>query len=76
MSRQLFFFERPSRFVAGTGTITQDGPGSKSQAESAADPKDDEGYKAALERQRQREYEAEKLACSLENKEACLMCSG
>ena len=59
------------------GTVTRDGPGTThGQADSAQDPKDDEGYKAALERQRQREYEAEKLACSMENKEACLMCSG
>ena len=32
--------------------------------------------RAALERQRKRQEEADRLACSLENKEACLMCSG
>ncbi len=37
---------------------------------------EDPEYAAALRRQKQREYEAEKLACSLENKEACVMCSG
>ena len=64
------------------GTVTRDGPGvstvpvREGQAESAKDPKDDEGYQAALERQRQREIEAEKLACSLENKDECVMCSG
>ena len=64
------------------GTVTSDGPGivpppeRAGQANKAKDPKDDEGYQAALERQRQREIEAEKLACSLENKEECLMCSG
>lgn len=36
----------------------------------------DDGYAAALERQRLRQLEADKLVCSLENKEACLMCSG
>ncbi|WFD36912.1 ribonucleoside-diphosphate reductase [Malassezia cuniculi] len=64
------------------GTVVHDGPGigiaaaRSGQAEKAKDPNDDEGYQAALERQRQREIEAEKLACSLENKDACLMCSG
>ncbi|KAH9947626.1 ribonucleotide reductase alpha subunit [Amylocystis lapponica] len=33
-------------------------------------------FAAALQRQRERELEQEKLMCSLENKEACLMCSG
>lgn len=37
---------------------------------------DDGGFAAALERQRQRQLEADTLVCSLENKEACLMCSG
>lgn len=50
------------------GTVTQDGPGN---------PADDEGFKAAQERQRRRQEEADaRLACSLENKDACLMCSG
>ncbi|EED79933.1 predicted protein [Postia placenta Mad-698-R] len=35
----------------------------------------DPEFAAALRRQRQRELEQEKLMCSLENKEACLMCS-
>lgn len=33
-------------------------------------------YAAALARQKAREYAEAKLMCSLENKEACLMCSG
>ncbi|KAF9048000.1 ribonucleotide reductase alpha subunit [Hymenopellis radicata] len=37
---------------------------------------EDPEYAAALMRQKQREYEADKLACSLENKETCVMCSG
>jgi len=36
----------------------------------------DPEYAAALERQRERELEEAKMMCSLENKEACLMCSG
>lgn len=37
---------------------------------------EDDGYKRALERQKLRELEDAKLQCSLENKEACMMCSG
>lgn len=44
----------------------------RTQKAAAEDPE----FAAALERQRQREYEQAKLMCSLENKEACLMCSG
>ncbi|KAF8843336.1 hypothetical protein BDN67DRAFT_1066936 [Paxillus ammoniavirescens] len=36
----------------------------------------DPEYAAALQRQKDRELEEAKLMCSLENKEACLMCSG
>ncbi|KAI0789820.1 ribonucleotide reductase [Abortiporus biennis] len=36
----------------------------------------DPEYAAALQRQHERELEQAKLMCSLENKEACLMCSG
>ncbi|KZO92657.1 ribonucleotide reductase alpha subunit [Calocera viscosa TUFC12733] len=36
----------------------------------------DPEYAAALERIKQRELEEAKLMCSIENKEACLMCSG
>ncbi|KAG6872426.1 ribonucleoside reductase large subunit Cdc22 [Termitomyces sp. Mi166 len=36
----------------------------------------DPEYAAALQRQRDRELAEAKLQCSLENKEACLMCSG
>ncbi|PWN36770.1 putative RNR1-ribonucleoside-diphosphate reductase large subunit [Meira miltonrushii] len=46
------------------------------KSESVVDPKEDEGYKRALARQRERELADAKLQCSLENKEACLMCSG
>ncbi|EJU03292.1 ribonucleotide reductase alpha subunit [Dacryopinax primogenitus] len=44
----------------------------KGKTEKEIDPE----YAAALERIKQREYEEAKLQCSLENKEACLMCSG
>jgi len=36
----------------------------------------DPEYAEALRRQKEREVEQEKLMCSLENKEACVMCSG
>ncbi|KAI0032793.1 ribonucleotide reductase [Vararia minispora EC-137] len=36
----------------------------------------DPGYAEALKRQQERELEQAKLMCSLENKEACVMCSG
>ncbi|KAF5344932.1 hypothetical protein D9758_011605 [Tetrapyrgos nigripes] len=44
----------------------------KTRKAAEADPE----FAAALQRQKQREYEEAKLMCSLENKEACLMCSG
>jgi len=44
----------------------------KTQKAAEADPE----FAAALQRQRDRELEEEMLQCSLENKEACLMCSG
>lgn len=37
---------------------------------------EDPEFAAALKRQKDRELEEAKLMCSLENKEACLMCSG
>ena len=37
---------------------------------------EDPEYAAALQRQRDRELEEARLQCSLENKDACLMCSG
>lgn len=58
------------------GTITQDGPGSQRPEEGTPEASEDAGFQAALERQRRRQEEADRLACSLENKEACLMCSG
>lgn len=48
----------------------------ESEKSESTDPKEDEGYKRALARQRERELADAKLQCSLENKEACLMCSG
>jgi ribonucleoside-diphosphate reductase subunit M1 len=44
----------------------------KTSKAAAADPE----FAAALQRQKDRELEEAKLMCSLENKEACLMCSG
>ena len=42
------------------------------EASKVIDPE----YAAALQRQKERELAEAKLQCSLENKEACLMCSG
>ncbi|CCV00682.1 unnamed protein product [Malassezia sympodialis ATCC 42132] len=60
------------------GTVTEDGPGKPRPGEDgSAAPAEDEGFKAAQERARRRQEEADaRLACSLENKDACLMCSG
>ncbi|KII86676.1 hypothetical protein PLICRDRAFT_30913 [Plicaturopsis crispa FD-325 SS-3] len=44
----------------------------KQKQAAEADPE----FAAALKRQRDREEEAAKLMCSLENKDACVMCSG
>ncbi|KAG1906393.1 ribonucleotide reductase [Suillus fuscotomentosus] len=52
-------------------------PPSNSNDNSPSEAPDvDPEYAAALERQRERELEEAKMLCSLENKEACLMCSG
>ena len=51
-----------------TAKLTQSGDGEGDNV--------DPGFAAALERQRLRQLEADQLVCSLENKEACLMCSG
>lgn len=44
----------------------------KTRKAAEADPE----FAAALQRQRDKELEQAKLMCSLENKEACVMCSG
>jgi len=54
--------------IIETGSLFLD----KTQKAAEADPE----FAAALARQRERQLEDEKLQCSLENKEACLMCSG
>ncbi|KAI0648155.1 ribonucleotide reductase alpha subunit [Trametes meyenii] len=55
--------------VNATATLSLD---ERTQKAAEADPE----FAAALQRQRDRELEQAKLMCSLENKEACLMCSG
>ncbi|QRW06794.1 ribonucleoside-diphosphate reductase subunit M1 [Ceratobasidium sp. AG-Ba] len=63
----------PSVAETAPTSITSNGTSSTStQTPAQIDPE----YAAALERQRQRELEQAKLYCSLENKEACEMCSG
>ena len=64
--------------ATSTVTTTSETPVSNSAADDAppdgkeADPE----YAEALRRKKERELEQEKLMCSLENKEACVMCSG
>ncbi|KIM25727.1 hypothetical protein M408DRAFT_206835 [Serendipita vermifera MAFF 305830] len=68
--------------TAATGTATAvtapsvsfDGTDKEARAAKAA--AEDPEFAAALARQRERELEEAKLMCSIENKEACLMCSG
>ncbi|KAF8606690.1 ribonucleotide reductase alpha subunit [Ceratobasidium sp. AG-I] len=58
--------------VAETAPTSLSGSSTETQTPAQIDPE----FAAALERQRQRELEQAKLYCSLENKEACEMCSG
>jgi len=71
-----FLSSSPSAVSASASSETINGAGSlfldKTQKAAEADPE----FAAALERQRERQLEDEKLQCSMENKEACLMCSG
>ena len=55
-----------------TGSSISEPLASTSQGNGEIDPE----YAAALQRQKDRELAEAKLLCSLENKEACLMCSG
>jgi ribonucleoside-diphosphate reductase subunit M1 len=55
--------------VSGLDALSLD---EKTRAAAEADPE----FAAALERKRLRELEEAKMLCSIENKEACLMCSG
>ena len=61
---------------ASSPTSTVVNESEQTESTPSVDPKEDEGYKRALARQRERELADAKLQCSLENKEACLMCSG
>lgn len=66
--------DTPASSVASLPPASVAAGPSKTKAEEAAET--DPDFAAALARQKERELEAEKLMCSLENKEACLMCSG
>lgn len=59
--------ESHSRETSATGAST---------AATSADEEGEITFEEAQRRREQREYEEAKLMCSLENKEACLMCSG
>jgi ribonucleoside-diphosphate reductase subunit M1 len=58
-------------------TTSETTPSTKTTDSTTLDGKDDDPeYAEALRRQKEKELEQEKLMCSLENKEACVMCSG
>jgi ribonucleoside-diphosphate reductase subunit M1 len=66
--------------VTGTATalaapnVSFDGTDKEAKAAKAA--AEDPEFAAALARQRERELEEAALMCSIENKDACMMCSG
>ncbi|KAL4081043.1 ribonucleotide reductase [Scleroderma citrinum] len=62
----------PSTSDNSTATSSSPSAPSTSTSQGEIDPE----YAAALQRQKDRELAEAKLQCSLENKEACLMCSG
>ncbi|KAF8507640.1 ribonucleotide reductase alpha subunit [Hysterangium stoloniferum] len=66
----------PSPSDASPTLTTSDATLETSDARTARAAAEDPEFAAALQRQRDRELEEAKLYCSLENKEACLMCSG
>jgi len=67
----------PVRSTNANAPLTSSSPlGGASSSTSAGNGEIDPEYAAALQRQKDREAEEAKLLCSLENKEACLMCSG
>ena len=51
-------------------------PAESASSDSVSTAVDDPEYQAALARLEARRLEEAKLMCSLENKEACVMCSG
>jgi len=70
----------PAASPAPTSSVTTPapshaGPSTPRTAAEEAAARDPE-FAAALARQKERELEEAKLMCSLENKEACMMCSG
>ena len=70
----------PSRSHIASPTIrstTSEDPEPLSLSEATAKAAaEDPDFAAALRRQQQRQLEEAKLLCSIENKEACVMCSG
>lgn len=58
-----------AKLASSTALLSLD---ERTQKAAEQDPE----FAAALQRQRERELEQAKLMCSLENKEACVMCSG
>lgn len=66
----------PVRITRTNAPVASSSSVDASSSSATAGKEVDSEYAAALQRQKDRELEEAKLACSLENKEACLMCSG
>ena len=66
----------PTTSPPAPSTSNEVGSGAPAAPATSGDKVVDPEYAAALERQKQRELEEAQLLCSIENKEACLMCSG
>jgi len=67
----------PPPSTSGDNAVASGSSGPSTTESNAQETTDiDPEYAAALQRQRDRELEEAKIMCSLENKEACLMCSG
>ena len=66
----------PTTSSPAPSTLNGAGSGASAAPATNEEKKVDPEYAAALERQQQRELEEAQLLCSIENKEACLMCSG
>ncbi|KAI0314074.1 ribonucleotide reductase [Amylostereum chailletii] len=59
-----------------SSSVKDDDPYKGMSEQERAAAESDPDFAAALQRKREKELEQEKLMCSIENKEACVMCSG
>ena len=66
----------PSPAAAGASDLASAASALTLDERTAKAAEADPEFAAALQRAREKELEQAKLMCSIENKEACLMCSG